>query len=103
MTTQERVERGAKLLDEFYKSEGWAHKIDTDALEMEDECACILGQLLGHYFSFEVDRLVEPMECGRRFTTISYGFSRDTEGWEELTEAWLVAIKQRRNEEVKEL
>lgn len=43
----ERVQRGAKLLDE--KSPGWAAKVALDRLDMFSDCGCVLGQIYGLY------------------------------------------------------
>lgn len=42
MTLQEKVARGAKLLDEHGR---WAHKIPTDTFDMESTCNCVLHHL----------------------------------------------------------
>lgn len=47
-TLQDRVKRGAALLDE--KHPGWAEKIDKLLLDMNDCYDCVLGQLYGEYF-----------------------------------------------------
>ena len=50
MTTdkvQERVSRGAALLDQRYP--GWFTKIDLAHLDMSTNCLCVLGQVTGSY------------------------------------------------------
>ena len=43
MTLEQRVQAGAKLLDE--KSPGWFQRIDLGKLCMSDGTVCVLGQL----------------------------------------------------------
>lgn len=43
-TAQERVARGAALLDRTFGL-GWWHLVNTDELEMHNACSCVLGQL----------------------------------------------------------
>jgi hypothetical protein len=45
----DNVARGAALLDKKYP--GWDRRIDMNALDMSNECACVLGQLEGPYWS----------------------------------------------------
>ena len=47
MTVEERVARGAALLDE--KMPGWYKRIDLGSLHMSSCHACILGQLYTEY------------------------------------------------------
>lgn len=44
MTAHARVTRGAALLDRTF-GPGWWHRVNTDELEMENACSCVLGQL----------------------------------------------------------
>lgn len=46
---QERVERGAALLDKRRRSPAWRKKVNPDKLRIEHADVCILGQLYGDY------------------------------------------------------
>ncbi len=43
-TIQERVKKGAELLDQEFGAE-WPDRIDTGILDIKSTCNCVLGQL----------------------------------------------------------
>ena len=98
---RERVQRGAALLDE--KRPGWADKINIATLRMSSECACILGQLEGMFWS-AAQRLfggegmdlptVEAVECGLWTPLTVNGV--DCQSYNQLQDAWVEEIEARR-------
>jgi hypothetical protein len=89
---RERVERGAKFLDEQMPE--WIDEIDLNTLALRSPCRCVLGQLFGDY-SEGVDALDLdfPDEEDRGF---HIAFDETRSRWEELTEAWKSLILARR-------
>lgn len=62
LTVEDRVARGAALLDE--KVPGWVDLIDLDTLDLGSPCRCILGQTFADHpdadltpFTFGVDSI----------------------------------------------
>ncbi len=90
-TIRERVEAGAKLLDE--KVPGWREKIDLDSLDVGNHSSCILGQLYGEYSAgmrLLLGRPSKSWEC-----SAALGFIHETSAREEvkneiacLTDGW---------------
>lgn len=113
---EDRVAAGAALLDE--KLPGWHDQIDTETLEMGDECRCVLGQLGSNQVN--LDRLGWEPSPRIHADEEEDGFSRLCDFWEisasnygcdiywdhaiddavasydELKDAWLVEIAKRR-------
>lgn len=80
-TTDERVEAGAKMLDE--RLPGWRDWIDPDSLQLIDGCHCVLGQLFGDY-----DRGVALLDLDDA-TAKNLGFMKSGRAyWSTLTNAW---------------
>lgn len=81
---QERVQRGAALLDE--KLPGWRSKIDVDTLDIANPYNCIAGQLGGPY----QDGYVTLRRLGLTYwhEGKEYGFEDRAENYSALTEAW---------------
>lgn len=50
-TMQERVQKGAALLDAHFGGSIWRGRIDLATLDIRHPKQCILGQLFGDYFS----------------------------------------------------
>lgn len=54
MTTslRKRVERGAALLDKVRskRMKSWRDKIDTEKLDIDSPCNCVLGQVYENYY-----------------------------------------------------
>jgi hypothetical protein len=103
MSVKERVERGAKLLDEHRP--GWELKIDLQALDLSSCDRCVLGQIYGSYGDgYDLLGLTDE--------TSPYGFDRELsrqasfislerlcqdikEDWKALREEWTSLIKDR--------
>lgn len=99
-----RVARGAQLLDE--RMPGWENKIDVENLMLENECACVLGQLEGCFWKGAAIALSvnEASDNCSKWNlldaTAEYGFSFGFCGaadWNALTTAWRTLIEQRRS------
>ena len=104
--TRARVRKGGEWLDT--KRPGWFYSIDLAALELENCCRCVLGQL------FEADaRASEDENIGSNgycyatwhlLDLEEYGYSFDLgfcdynkKNYAELEEAWIEYIKERVN------
>lgn len=99
---QERVGRGAALLDE--QLPGWAHRINVGALSLIEPCLCILGQIHGNYYGCR-----ERVIGGGRNGAAAFGFDATEEEvdyrtvrreqrrqvYATLQDAWIVAIADR--------
>jgi hypothetical protein len=90
-TIVERVEKGAKLLDE--KCPNWWNKVDISELNQGSSSTCVLGQLKGDYVN-GLDFL--GMEAGNpaREKGYSYYFYEEVDN---LNAEWKKQILQRRN------
>ena len=100
MNTLYASSRGARLLDG--RIPGWADLIDTERLQMDNGCDCVLGQLFSFYetgieelFGDDIfgDKLLEE--------AVYFGFNDDTHSyssrpWTQLNNAWIAEIEQRR-------
>jgi len=87
-----QVKRGAAKLDEVNR--GWYWDVDIDNLSLWSTWDCILGQLYG---SFGVGE--SALGLGNKDAEY-YGFFRENDDYEELHDAWIAAIKARRNGEI---
>lgn len=89
---QERVARGAVLLDE--KRPGWEQKIRVNELNMGSFCDCVIGQIEGDFLRWP--HLAPANQTGL-MSTRYYGFDSDgsVDGFELLQAAWLDAIAER--------
>ena len=97
-SVNERVERGAALLDE--RRPGWWKGIDLGRLDIKSDCNCIAGQLGGSYMP-GVESLglyVMEVEAAHGFE-----FEESTAEYPALTEAWRELIQRRRLAEYLEL
>jgi hypothetical protein len=99
-TIADRVAKGALFLDE--REPNWWRVIDLDALDMEEGCDCVLGQLhprnpdeklhyLGALRQFELPRGPDSDEDA----ALGF-FTEDHREWPLLTEAWRDLIEARR-------
>lgn len=89
-TVNERVERGAALLDE--KRPGWPEAVDLGRLNIRSTCDCIAGQLGGFRETTQSLGLYGVTE------DVMHGFEADDDDAEyaALTDAWRDLIQQRR-------
>jgi hypothetical protein len=102
-----RVANGAALLDE--KEPGWYSQIDTDVLDLEHPCGCVLGQTWDGYaepwespYEAHLEKLFTG-RGGRGEWSAAYGFSLlYTEGgaFDALTAEWRRVILARRGGEL---
>lgn len=85
-----RVTRGAAWLDENYP--GWVDRIDLGALDMANECWCVVGQANpnGDYYQAMDDQWLDEWHLG---FTLLFG-----DDWGLLTEAWKTEIRRRRQQ-----
>lgn len=110
MSIQDRIARGAALLDE--KMPGWIDKQDLIFLNMASGCHCVLGQCGGEYHKI-VTRLwqqscdvmeLEKLSCAHGFNIAfdeSNGLSeKHVKDYQELTDAWKLLIAERRRAEL---
>lgn len=105
-TMEAAVQRGMELLDEVRP--GWELKIDLGRLDLANVCTCVLGQLEGHFFR-GMAKLCPPGErtfpyAAERgfviFDGVPSGFDYFDrhDAYEQLTETWRTALKQRMDE-----
>lgn len=87
---EERVKRGADLLDEKYAS--WTKKVNTTKLAIQDPKDCVLGQLYGGYVR-GLEKLDIKFLVGDT-SPIDHGFCGADR--EELNAEWRRVIKERR-------
>lgn len=103
---QERVERGARLLDAEVPS--WFTLIDTGTLDMTRDCLCVLGQLEGS-FTAASERRWGPLN--HREPATAHGFAMEPckaavlyriddcphcgPAWRLLQDCWVAAIADR--------
>lgn len=114
--TEERVERGARLLDEI--APGWETRINLETLDLESTYSCICGQLFAENgrtselsqgpsfyqsgFDWFACTLYEQgaawaKALGAKAHTSQFGFDIEAEEYEELQDAWIDLIKDRFN------
>jgi hypothetical protein len=90
---EERVQRGAQLLDEKYP--GWADRIDLRSFSISSPWLCILGQLFGGYLEGVYSLNIVQQEA-------LYGFNiKPTEPFStfrQLQKLWQEAIEERRRQ-----
>lgn len=103
---QRRVQRGAMWLDMTIP--GWASKINRGIFDMDIGCNCIVGQLMGPYYSF-LKKFLPAGGVARDFGVSPYPeHSREEEqykpltfcrgvarAWELLDDLWLAEIEER--------
>ena len=81
-TNEQRVRRGARLLDQ--ELPGWRSRVNSDSLDMGSSRRCVLGQCYGSYGS----GIVSLGLTGSRLSRMSYGFRlREKHTWEDY-ELW---------------
>lgn len=121
MSVTQRVADGAKWLDERHI--GWELEVDLGALDLGDECFCVLGQLVSHYDEdADYSCVVRPndelgvVEMNQALFKVNYlthqeaidlgfhiedeyrdmGWPANRQRWQELTDEWRRVIEQRR-------
>jgi hypothetical protein len=77
-TVQDRVARGAALLDE--KQPGWASKLNFDIFNIDGCYSCVLGQVFGHYV-----RGLDFLQQGNNFS-VEHGFITERDKGEPVME-----------------
>lgn len=93
MTVEERVAKGAELLDK--KVPGWEEKIDLNELKLDDCWDCIIGQVLGHYSKENLATIGLRLFESASEHGFSY-WSLTLEEHHELEAAWTKLILERR-------
>jgi hypothetical protein len=89
MSIEQKVERGANLLDE--KVPYWYNAVNTDRLNQGQARRCVVGQLFSGYYH-GLERLGMS-----HITGLDYGFGCESEGeYERATLLWENEIKRRR-------
>jgi heterodisulfide reductase subunit B len=108
-TVTERVQKGAKFLDEHIAN--WIDGIDVSRFELGDSCNCILGQLFSEYID-GVRHLFPVVPLGKKYAiakTLGFDVSTccyDAYGRNEyaaneyiaLEKEWIKEIKKRKSE-----
>lgn len=103
--TQERVRRGAQMLDR--KNPDWFNEIDLDVLDLNDCHACILGQLYGTYSEgrYRIGLDWDLQATGSHGFTVwprdhiedlDDFYSEEERLWDQLYNAWKEEITKRR-------
>lgn len=87
----ERVQRGARLLDE--KVPEWFNKIDIETLNIASCLKCVLGQLFGYFSDESLNRLGLTLYS---HDDIEHGFLSQDGFNKTITLLWIEEIKQRR-------
>lgn len=95
-TIEERVAKGAALLDE--KVPGWVNDINLTTLRLENVYQCVLGQEFGGYEIGARELGLDPWDSD----AVEYGFMAEghfgdpeADPWDDLTEAWTAYIEER--------
>ena len=92
LTIAERVTAGADWLDQH--AGDWVPQIDLSALDIEDPCYCILGQMYGHYFRSPRDARMDDAD----YLADERGFNGCEDDMSPLNDAWrglIEALQQR--------
>lgn len=96
-TVRERVERGAKLLDEHFP--GWDRVVNSDELRMADFEHCVCGQVGKKYLKLGASCYVSVVKklgmLGNLNTQIAHGFE-SCEGFLSLREEWRHLLRERK-------
>lgn len=91
MTPQERVAKGAALLDLKYA--GWADKINSETLYMDSCANCVVGQLLGSFD--DVEDLGIDVDDSWEYGFYHSPHRHHADDYKELEETWLREINKR--------
>ena len=116
-TLQQRVQKGAQLLDE--KQPGWYKRVNLKTLKLNECTNCVLGQLSGSYWkrqNIDVLPADEVIACNLPKTDVdsflklfvNYGFNtdehltvaEDNAIFEQLTSLWKKQINKRLTKDV---
>lgn len=110
LSTEDRVGRGASLLDEYRP--GWERLVDLTKLDLADTCNCVLGQVFFDALNTEDYIYTDGFEAGVNIlfrpptwddpeldnSTLTTGFdAHDASDFGLLREAWTNLIKCRFN------
>lgn len=98
MTIEERVRKGAELLNKLEPD--WLIRIDSAHLDISDSRSCVLGQLFGHF-----SEGAGILGCSHK-ELVSHGFASTSRGggasykayeeYNKLTDAWMDYIEKER-------
>lgn len=97
MTVQERVARGAALLDE--RVPGWEARVVPEFLDMRSACKCVLGQVYGMYREAAVGLFGGDPQWvdASHESALEHGFNDEPYGnFDELEREWRSLIESRR-------
>lgn len=84
MTLEERITRGAELLDA--RVPGWRERVDVQRLDLSSDTECVLGHVLGSYArGLEALGLTPAQSWAHGFTT----YERAPSVIAALTSAWV--------------
>ena len=93
---EDRIERGASILDEV--NPGWELEIDPATLDLQNACNCVLGQLYETFYrGLDHTGLIidSSIDCG--FYLRVYGPDL-SDSYRTLTNEWITFIKKRLDE-----
>lgn len=93
-TADERAAAGAAWLDKHVPD--WLNQIDTGRLDLADCSACMLGQIYRDYWNAPLVKDGLGFEYCRQANAL--GFNDELGQYNELTDAWLRLIDERRSE-----
>lgn len=105
---EQEVNRGAALLDEILP--GWVEKIDLEALELDSDCQCVLGQLaldlnprrfVYSRYGAAIQAIEQAADIDLGAQEFFYGFNLPSNwggpaDFTDLTQEWRALIQQRR-------
>lgn len=83
------AQRGARLLDQYYRNPYWDEKIDLRKLDIHNPRWCVVGQLNGGWFGKGMAKLGISIDAYN--DVYDHGFSGHTE----MTNAWKELITSR--------
>jgi hypothetical protein len=97
---EKEITGGMSFLDAYFEGKSWVFGIDLGELDLKSGCNCVLGQLNGDY-----DTMMDILDLDDE-DSHKLGFSVDSYGpefagrptdfvWDQLTEEWRVALKDR--------
>lgn len=94
LSAEQRVANGAAWFDERGPSD-WRTRIDPDALDVESEYDCPLGQVYGSYFGAPYDARFSE-DSPYAYMAVERGFNGQGTDLEALNAAWRALIAARR-------
>lgn len=96
---EERVQRGAQLLD--VKMVGWYRYVDKDVLDLSNSCRCVLGQLFGWFADGARSLRIRAEAADYGFESPNFGELSSTtvpiyqKYYQDLEDCWVKEINQR--------